>query len=135
MKCNHSNITKGCKHCQKLSREWNKKLEKSGVENIEQEDGNLKQWHSFHFARKSHSVQNGGQTSKEEYYRLAGHFLHNYPFEVERDRRIWELHAEGLFSPDIVKRLSKQGFRVKTSIVHETVKKLTKIMIGQLWSS
>lgn len=134
MKCNHSSLTKGCKDCSKLQKEWNVRLEKT-VPNIEQEDGNLKQWHSFHFARKKHTLQNGGQSSKEEYYRLAGHFLYENEFLTERDRRIWELHADGKQHRQITDTLAKQGFKVKIGIVSEAVRRLTKEMLGKLWNN
>lgn len=86
----------------KLNKQWRDKLKKSGFEDVEQEDGNLKLWHSFRFmileAKNSKdSLQNRVENNKikEFYYRVATKFLHTHKFKSAKERRIWELHCEG----------------------------------------
>lgn len=78
------------KKFKQLEAEWDKKLKDSGFEDAEQRSGHLKVW--------SHRFVVGAEVNMEaklEYYRAAGHFLHEYQFPNTVERRIWELHAEG----------------------------------------
>lgn len=89
-----------------LQKEWDKKLKASGFEDIEPLNDNgsrntpfLKQ-HSIRFAER----YNPGT---EEYYRLAGQYLHD-PVEAETltefERWLWEAHAEGIPTREMEKR-------------------------------
>ena len=82
------------KEYKKLQATWYKKLAKSGFEDAEQLDGNLKEWHSYRYVLDVHPGV-ASQDSRAEYYRLAGHFLHSHAFENLHERQIWELHCEG----------------------------------------
>lgn len=111
-----------------LKEKWYKKLEKSGFDDIETDEDNLKEWDTSIFSRyNQHTIG-----AKEEYFRLAGQFLNTYQFKNKRDRLIWELHAEGLSFNDIAKRLKSAGFKVNSrSSMHLTVKSLSKEMLEQ----
>jgi len=43
--------------------------------------------------------------SREEYYRVAGRYLHEHKFRNEKEREIFALHVEGNDKPDILKKL------------------------------
>lgn len=114
----------------KLQAKWEKKLEKSGLTNIEQADGNLKDWHSFMFGRASNNAVHGFP-AREQYYQMAGQFLYEFPFEDKTERRIWELHSEGVSILAIAKKITKEiGYTYKRK-VHETLQRLTKEMLTQ----
>lgn len=90
----------------KLKLEWYKKLAKSGFRDIENENGRMDIGKSLH-----NIVQKYDQNSyaeKEEYYRLAGRFLWDYPFPSKQERLIWELHSEGVAIDDIYVELKKK---------------------------
>jgi hypothetical protein len=131
--CNHKNIDENCKSCKELKDSWGKKLEKTGFEDIERSDGTLKRWDSFYFAREKHGHHHGGREFKEEYYRLAGHFLHDFPFKTDRDRKIWDLHAQGKTIKFITNMLKKQGYKINDSLVSESVSRLSTTMKSKLW--
>ena len=107
----------------KLNEKWKKKLEKSGFDDIEQDEEHLKLLHSTQFYRARANEQAGGIQAKMDYYHLTTQFLNEYSFETAQDKRIWEEHDKGLKVPEIVKEL-----KIKTSTVKATVTKLKKSM-------
>lgn len=109
-----------------LKKKWDKKLEKSGLENIEQDDGNLKLWSSHFFKARFNATLFG---AKEEYYRLAGQFLHEHVFEDHKTKLTWQLHSEGVSIRDIVIALKKRGFKAYKNAVHRVVQDLTERML------
>lgn len=109
----------------KLQAEWDKKLAESGFEDAEQRDGNLKLWSSMLF--KVHHNPTLYQ-AKEEYYRLAGQFLHDHKFVDDTERAIWELHAEGTSMRDIVMTLKPKGHKVYKWKVQQIIRRLSEEM-------
>lgn len=81
----------GTKEFNKLQAEWDQKLADSGFVDIEQRDGHIKKSSRTKFGASSEVAM----SAKEEYYRYAGYFLHDYPFPTHVHRRIWELHSQG----------------------------------------
>jgi hypothetical protein len=75
-----------------LQSKWYRKLEKEGFEDVEDGEKYLKQYHSHYF--QDHYKVNGF-TSKQRYFQLASHFLHDHQFPSKTDRKIWEMHSEG----------------------------------------
>ncbi len=69
--------------------------------------------------------------NKEEYYRMAGHFLHDHKFESTSDKIIWRLHSEGVSIVDIVYYLKSKKFKTYKRKVHETIQKLAEEMGGR----
>ncbi len=124
-KCGHSILQRACGHCIAFKRKWNDTVERSGLQNIEQEDGNLKTWASS-AAQKATVGRMEAARGREEYYRAAGHFLWDYNFERELDRRIWEAHASGISALDISKSL-KMRKKGKDTIL-KTINRLAGIM-------
>lgn len=112
----------------RLKSEWDQKLKDSGFEDAEQPDERLKLWSSQFFRVRQNPVLDN---AKEEYYRLAGHFLHDYPFQSELDRAVWSQHAEGVSTRDIADKLknSEASVKLNKDNVHNIVRKLSRIMV------
>lgn len=108
-----------------LTKKWYKKLEDSGFEDIEAADGNLKRWSNKFYLRDSTRVL---FESKQEYYRMAGHFLHETSFRNERERLIWELHSEGIGVEDTISILKTRRFKAYKDLVHGAIVRLRKEM-------
>ena len=107
-----------------LQAKWYKKLEKSGFDDIEKLD------HIKFQTESSYYWRNYGHekfAEKQRYYQLAGQFLHQYVFDSPRDKEIWRLHSEGLaIKTEIPKKIKD----IKRSQIHETIKRLRKIMLS-----
>lgn len=118
-----------------LQAKWYGKLKKSGFKDAEQDEDHLKVWSS----RLFNGTVNGQQftqkrsyyESREDYYRLAGWFLNEYPFKTPKDKLIWQLHSEGISIRNIILILKKKHFKVHVRMVHPLLKELTKTMIDQ----
>lgn len=108
-----------------LKDEWYKKLSSEGFEDIEANEDNLKVWSTYYTAKHRYVTRE----AKEEYYREAGTFLHEYEFSSELERQIWELHAEGLSLREIVAKLSKTGIKTYKFRVETIVSKLAEIVV------
>jgi len=109
-----------------LQATWYKKLAKKGFDDIEQDEDKLKSWTKAAYDSRYSTYR----FANEEYYRLAGHFLHEYKFESEVERFIWEQHSIGLTSRAIAEMAKKKRLRVTTnSRVHAIIKKLEKEML------
>lgn len=65
---------------------------------------------------------------KQDYYRLAGQFLHDYKFKSEKERTIWQMHSDGVSVRDIIKALKSKGMTAYKNLVHGTIMKLTEEM-------
>lgn len=122
--CDHGTLTPGCGKCLAFKRQWDRKVEKSGISNIEQEDGYLKVWASSVATRDIRNGRIEAMRSREEYYRAAGHFLWDYKFKTDLDRNIWEMHASGISTRDIATTLSikRKGRNAITKIIHDLAK-------------
>lgn len=109
-----------------LEAEWDKKLADSGFQDIEQrKDGNLKFWSTIFVNRHTFSRLD----AKQAYYRAAGHFLHDHKF-TSYERKVWELHAEGISMRNIVKILQdRDNIRTYRRRVHETIQSLVREMV------
>lgn len=136
-------MTKKQAEFKKLQDKWYKKLEKSGFEDIEQADGNLKQWHSQYFITRHTTFEGKSSwnkkkkldatwfTSQEEYYQLAGAFLHDHEFSSKTEKLIWEMHSNGMSQVDIYKALLKKGNKVYRDGIRNVVNTLAKIMVDK----
>ena len=89
--------TKKFKH---LSKKWASKLERSGFEDIEDGENYLKSWESF----QGRLVNNAYVESKSEYYRMARQFLEGHTFKTKKEKKIFEMHTEGLGYRKIAKK-------------------------------
>lgn len=87
----------------KLKAKWYKKLEKSGFEDAESDEFNLKVSAKEILRKKVQATRQ----SKEDYYYMAGCFLNEYEFPDEITRIIWEYHTNGLSKYSIAAILNK----------------------------
>jgi len=132
LKCGHTTLNNNCRDCKSLKNFWDDKLETSGVENIEQEDGNLKTWSSLPFYDPS-----GNKTeffrAKEEYYRLAAQFLYEHNFTSRRDELIWKYHSEGISRRKIRGLLKTKGYKaISFQRIDQIIQAILKEMTTKL---
>jgi hypothetical protein len=90
-----------------LQAKWERILEKEGLGDIEK-CGRLRVYHD-HRLRSTvegelifHPDKNA---AKEAYYQLAGEFLHEHTFESAQERKIWELHSQGMPVREIARKI------------------------------
>jgi len=102
-----------------LQKKWYSKLKKEGFEDIEQDEENLKVWSQVFFGK--HSIEQ--IQAKQAYYQMATNFLEEYPFETERDRIIWEYHANGISAREIVVLFKKIKIKINFMKVWRLIKK------------
>ncbi len=89
----------------KLQNKWYDKLEKSGFEDIEERHSPkefLKRWAGQWFKRRTH-VHNF--EAKQEYFYQCGHFLTTHDFDTETERKVWQMHSEGLSLREIARSM------------------------------
>lgn len=105
-----------------LEKKWYSKLKNDGFSDIERNDKrNLKTdplENIFHF------YDEAAFERKEEYYRLAGQFLHEHKFKSAADRLVWDLHSQGMSIRNIIKRLKLEGFSAYRDKVQGIIKNL-----------
>lgn len=104
----------------RIEKTWAAKLKKSGFEDIEQADGNMKVWHSRLFMN-SYNVNI--RESKETYYRLTSQFLNDHVFESKLEYTIWAHHCEGRGRREITRLI-----RTKEHKVRKILDKLINLM-------
>lgn len=84
-----------------LIAQWDKKLKESGFHDIESRaTGQLTDWHHWYFQER-YTIEE--YAAKARYYELATQLLYEYPFVNNRERKIWEMHANGAVIHDIAK--------------------------------
>jgi hypothetical protein len=110
---------------QELQTKWYEKLEKSGFKDIEKKHVGEMNWPSD-FVRESRMI---GWQAKQEYYRMAEHFLTEHKFKNRLERIIWEYHANGISVRNIVVTLQKVKVKgLDRNVVWKIVNKLETIM-------
>jgi hypothetical protein len=108
----------------KLRAKWYAKLKKSGFEDIESDDDNLKDWSSKFEREKSLT----SWKAKESYYYMATSFLNSYRFVTELEKAIWEYHSNGLSHATIANLLKKTKIKTNRTTVGLVIKRLRQIM-------
>lgn len=103
-----------------LNKKWQGKLKDSGFNDLESTDFYLKEWHSLKFRNKTNDLLT---RVKIDYYRLAGHFLHDHSFKNELQYKMWSLHSQGMGFNNIAITLG-----VKTGKVRYSIQKLVNLM-------
>lgn len=104
---------------------WYKKLKRSGFEDIEMNETQLKRYSTdFNTVTVVRTYE-----AKTEYYSMARRFLNSFQFETPRERIIWEYHSNAISCRNIAKILNKIS-RKKTNkdLVNIIIKRLTKEM-------
>lgn len=112
----------------KLQAKWYGKLKSSGFDDIEQDESRIKNSSNSELQKRGLYDDPLRREAREEYYRLAGQFLHEYEFDSKKERVIWEMHSEGTSIQDIVAAMKSRNFKVYKRIVHETIQRLAKEM-------
>jgi hypothetical protein len=117
-----------------LKKKWYAKLKRAGFVDIEQDEDSLTNWSSSRFLRgknRNKALEDvmDYNLSKQEYYRLVGHFLHDHKFENKVDKLIWELHSEAISYRKIVSKLKHKGIDTNTMRIFHAITRLKTIMI------
>lgn len=114
-----------------LQGKWYTKLEKSGFEDIEKEEGTLK-WSPRQTLNKPYNRDRKTFIeSKEVYFRLAGYFLYDHLFVKKNDRMIWKLHAEGMSYRQISALLKAKRIKKSVTSIKETIHRLRSEMFSR----
>lgn len=106
-----------------LAKLWDKKLIKSGHEEIEDfslPDAPLIRWHKMDFGRIDPDTMRATMT----YYDKARSIVHTYNFKNPTHKLIWELHAEGKTCRGIADQINKPKYR--KSNIFNIIKKIHK---------
>lgn len=104
-----------------LFKEWNQILEDGGLEEIENFDlpnPSLKKFHSNKWTLENGRAQDARDI--KAYYEMAGDLLESFPFKTETQKRMWEMHCDGMSVRQIAQSLNQRGFtktRVQVAIV------------------
>lgn len=104
-----------------LEREWYGKLKESGFEDIEDnstEERRLRSWHNLRFSNFSPIKI----CMISSYYSYSADLLQTHRFINEEQKRIWELHCNGLTEREIAKEVP----RYKKSMVHYVISNVRK---------
>lgn len=115
----------------KLKKEWYRKLKKEGFVDIEKAEHSLGPFYScarrFDVGSRDEvaEVTNLKYDAKEEYYRLAEHFLNEFEFDNKIEKIIWTMHTEGKTIREIS---SLKKIKMKKDKVHEVIKRLASEM-------
>lgn len=116
------------KEFNKLEAKWYAKLKKEGFEDIEQNEDTLKLWSTHRFSREHNTVL---YEAKEEYYRLAGQFLHEHQFKNLFEKGMWEYHSGGSSIRDIVLILKQSGCKVGKDRVNSILEAIKTQMMAK----
>ena len=109
---------------------WYKKLKESGFEDAEKGEF-LTRNHRQDILRKVFDLN---WLDTVEYFSEASNFLHSYEFKRELDRKIWELHCEGLSGDEISEKLKsseKDTSGTGATQVYFMIDKLKSIMVSK----
>lgn len=95
----------------KLQQIWRRKLERSGFEDAETPDGQLKNY-ALHWT----SVDSGRFHATQRYYELAGQMLHTHPFKDVVDKTVWRHHSQGKTWKEIADKMGLTLRQVRSII-------------------
>lgn len=124
------------KQFEKLRQKWYSKLKKDGFDDIEDSSGNIKNLHKSKFLPSKHKGTSYEgiklrNDAKQEYYRFAEQFLHDYPFDTKLEQLIWQYHSEGIGYRHIPAELKKHRFTMGHDSVRKKIDELKKIMLDK----
>ncbi len=111
-----------------LKKKWYAKLKNSGFEDIERNEDLLKRPSSVVFG-DYRKIAFG--IAKFEYYQMAARFLNEHDFKNNRERIIWEYHANGISIRNIVKLLKKVRIKTYRRAVWNIITRLRATMKDQ----
>lgn len=116
---------------QQLKKLWDKKLKQSGFEDIEDDQGRLKEWSSRAWRNNEHENLQDTAAAKLEYYNMCTTFLNEHPFESRLEQVIWEYYTEGISYRNIAKLLKKAKIKKtnRTTVMY-IIRRLEATMKG-----
>lgn len=115
------------KDLKKLQKTWYEKLKKSGFDDIERNEEDLKVGSSSIFLK--HKYTRDLWEAKAEYYRLAEHFLNEYRFATTLERVIWEYHTNAISTRNIAEILKRAKIKeLSKSRIHTIIQTLARAM-------
>src|SRR5882672_4335109 len=110
-----------------LQAEWYKKLKESGFVEIEDtKSGALKEW-SGHYVQGKRDKDFARDLIREvdTYFHSARSLLHGFSFGCSRDKRIWNLHCNGLSTRQIASRIGN----IDHCTVYQVIKKIRAVFL------
>lgn len=122
-----------CKeHLKQLTAQWYKKAEEQAdFKDIEQEDGNLKHWHSSYFIQRYSPLT---FAAKSDYYRKADQFMYKHVFDNDTDRLFWQMHASGMTIREIEKSVEAVPMiKAHRETIRKTIVRLREQMLKTKW--
>jgi hypothetical protein len=108
-----------------LQDKYYERLAEDGFSDIEDTSSDarlLKSWHSFKFQ----GVDPINAEAIRDYYMAAEAVLHLRKFKNSTERRIWELHCEGLTSEQIEHKIRKYKQSMIRKIIADIAKEIIK---------
>lgn len=126
----------------KLKKLWYKKLKASGFHDIEDADNSRLKGGASGMKYQARYGEGVYQQTRQEYYYAAYQFLNSHEFDKERDRIIWEYHANGISARNIKKLLEKAGIvrfykgtnrrqAISHVMIYYIIRKYRNIMLGK----
>lgn len=123
---------------EKLRDKWYEKLRKLELKkpeeerwtDIEHSEDMLTEYSSVYFKKHTHEEIE----AKQRYHDMAISFLEHYKFETNKDRIIWEYHANNISVRDIAELLKKVKIRTNRNSVSQVVRRLKVKMFDMLWA-
>lgn len=123
-------MTQNDNDLQALQKIWYQKLKESGFKDIENTNDVQRRliiWDSLHF-QTHYSPEEFYE--KQEYFRRASLFLHDYRFKNKIEKTIWDLHSEGCSLRSISTRLLSLRVKMNKDTVNKIIVRLRTIMEG-----
>lgn len=119
------------KQFKELENRWYKKLLEKGFKDIEQRDSKGKSLDRLKTGPLENVVNLYSVEQfqiKEEYYRVAGQFLHEHKFKTNTEKLIWKHHSDGVSIRNIIKFLKKKGVTAYKDLVQGIINRLAEEM-------
>lgn len=108
-----------------LKQFWYQKLKESGFKDIETFHGYIKDWPSQRIQRDFtiDKIQ-----EKQSYFRMASQLYWEHSFESALEKKIWELHCEGLSYREIAEALRTHKNKLNKDNIQIVITKLAKLV-------
>ncbi len=116
--CGHRTLCANCPQCMQLQNQYYKKIKQidptwEDIEDTSHPHRPLLCWHSL----KWKHIHPQRKEQIENYYQKARGLLHSYPFRSDLQRKVWELHSDGLSKEKIEKILESTEQNYKRSAI------------------
>lgn len=127
MNCKHLVLNRSCKNCCALKAKWYSKLNDSGFDDIEKENEDISNRGSL----SDIALLKDFQTldvfeAKRHYYAWASSMLIVGIFKDRRDKKIWQLHIEGISRRKIAPKVG-----LEHSWISRRLKRIEKYLKGE----